>query len=59
MALLEKLLMKRLTVLYSHVLSFYIIDLTPLFYIHIDMFKMAKYFIFRYLTKAFYSSFCM
>jgi len=37
-------------ILYSHALSFYIARLTTAFYIHIDIFKKLKYFIFRYLT---------
>jgi len=56
-AFLEKLLMQHLTVLYSHVLSSYIIDLTAVFYVHIDIFKKFKYFMLRYLIKTCYCNF--
>ena len=36
--------MHHLTVLYSHVLSFYIIDLTTVFYVYIDIFKKIQIF---------------
>jgi len=42
MTLLEKLLMQHPTVLYSHVLRFYVIDLTPAFYVHFNIFKKLK-----------------
>jgi hypothetical protein len=45
------------TVLYSHVLSFYIIDLTTVFYVNTDVFKKFKYFMLSYLTEACYCNF--
>ena len=57
MAFLEKLLLQRLRFLYSHVLSFYITDLTAVFYVHIDIFKKFKYFMLIYLIKTCYCNF--
>jgi len=49
--------MQHLTVLYPHVLSSYIIDLTAVFYILIDIFNKLKYFMLRYRIKTCYCNF--